>query len=85
MWCVIPPGGRSAPDRHPEVEFAVVTRGHAAYESDGHRLELAPGGVIVLDPQQPHIIHNLSDAEPLTILSIYWLPAAAGAEARDGH
>lgn len=74
MWCQIPPGGSSNPDAHPEVEFAVVTHGTAVYESAGRHVEIPTGGVIVLDPEQPHIIHNPSADQPLTILSIYWLP-----------
>jgi hypothetical protein len=46
MWCVIPPGGSSSEDIHPEVEFAVVTRGRAVYESDGTKVEVPTGGVI---------------------------------------
>ena len=78
MWCVIPPGGKSSEDLHPEVEFAIVTRGTAVYESDGSKLEIPTGGVVLVDPEQPHVIHNLSADEPLTILSIYWLPAGDG-------
>lgn len=74
MWCVVPPGGSSEEDIHPEVEFAVVTRGRAAYESGGTTVEIPTGGVILLDPHQRHIIHNLSADEPLTILSVYWMP-----------
>src|SRR5215207_9629656 len=67
MWCQIPPGGSSAEDVHPEVEFAVVTRGTAVYETGGERVEIPTGGVIVLDPQQRHIIHNPSADQALTI------------------
>jgi quercetin dioxygenase-like cupin family protein len=73
MWCVIPPGGHSAEDRHPEAEFAVVTRGTAVYESGDTKVAVPTGGVVLMDPQQRHVIHNLSADEPLTILSIYWL------------
>ena len=78
MWCVIPPGGKSSEDLHPEVEFAVVTKGTAIYESAGRKLEIPTGGVVLVDPDQPHVIHNLSADEPLTILSIYWMPASDG-------
>ncbi|MET7878078.1 cupin domain-containing protein [Micromonospora sp. DT68] len=87
MWCVIPPGGSSAEDVHPEVEFAVVTRGTAIYEEGGEKVEVPTGGVILLDPEQRHVIHNPSPVQPLTILSIYWMPqdaaAAAHADAAD--
>jgi quercetin dioxygenase-like cupin family protein len=84
MWCVIPPGGTSDEDVHPEVEFAVVTKGTAVYEADGDKVEVSPGGVVVLPPQQRHVIHNLSPDQPLVILSLYWLPqeATSAEEAR---
>lgn len=75
MWCIIPPGSSSDPDRHPEVEFAIVTRGSAVYESDGEKVEVPTGGVVVLPPEQRHVIHNLSPDLPLVILSLYWRPA----------
>ncbi|MEU5904176.1 cupin domain-containing protein [Micromonospora sp. NPDC047467] len=80
MWCVIPPGGSSAEDVHPEVEFAVVTRGTAVYEAGGEKVEVPTGGVILLDPEQRHVIHNPSPEQSLTILSIYWMPQVDSAE-----
>ena len=92
MWCVIPPGGSSNEDHHPEVEFAVVVDGHATYESGGEHIDAPAGTVIVLDPEERHVIHNQSEDKPLTILSIYWLPdeapeaaAAAAGGATDGE
>jgi len=75
MWCVVPPGGVSAEDVHPEVEFAIVTRGSAVYEADGDKVEVPTGGVIVLPPGQRHTIHNVSADKPLVILSLYWIPS----------
>lgn len=74
MWCVIPPGGSSQEDHHPEIEFAVVVDGHASYESGGEHIDAPTGSVILLDPEERHVIHNRSEDRPLTILSIYWLP-----------
>ncbi|MFC7546962.1 cupin domain-containing protein [Plantactinospora sp. GCM10030261] len=83
MWCVIPPGGSSTEDVHPEVEFAVVTRGTAIYQAGGEKVEVLTGGVILLDPEQRHVIHNPSPEQPLTILSIYWMPRTNSVEAPD--
>ncbi|GAA3346934.1 hypothetical protein GCM10020358_59850 [Amorphoplanes nipponensis] len=74
MWCVIPPGGSSAEDVHPEIELAMVTRGTAVYETREGKVEVPTGGVVLLDPEQSHVIHNPSPELPLTILSLYWLP-----------
>jgi mannose-6-phosphate isomerase-like protein (cupin superfamily) len=52
----------------------VVTRGTAVYEAGGEKVEVPTGGVVLLDPDQPHVIHNPSPELPLTILSIYWMP-----------
>jgi mannose-6-phosphate isomerase-like protein (cupin superfamily) len=79
MWCVIPPGGSSQEDHHPEIEFAVVVDGHASYRSAGEDVDAPAGSVILLSPEERHVIHNRSQDQPLTILSIYWLPDAAPA------
>lgn len=80
MWCVVPPGGTSALDCHPEVELAVVVGGKAAFAVEGGDPEPTPvGTAVLLDPEERHVIHNLSDTEPVTLLSIYWLPESAPA------
>jgi mannose-6-phosphate isomerase-like protein (cupin superfamily) len=83
MWCVIPPGGTSNEDCHPEVEFAVVVKGHAVYESGGREVDAPAGSVILLDSEERHVIHNRSADDPLTILSIYWLPGQQPAGATE--
>lgn len=74
MWCVVSPGGSSEPDHHPEIEMAVVVRGTARYTVDGRTVEAEAGSVILLEPEERHVIHNASLDESLTILSLYWLP-----------
>ncbi|MFF1724881.1 cupin domain-containing protein [Streptomyces sviceus] len=79
MWCVVPPGGASAQDCHPEGELAVVVGGQAAFAVEDGVPQPAPvGTAVLLDPEERHVIHNLSETEPLTLLSIYWLPQAHG-------
>jgi mannose-6-phosphate isomerase-like protein (cupin superfamily) len=78
MWCVVPPGGRSAIDCHSERELWVVVQGDADVESNG-RTELAPlGSAVLLESQEPHVMVNRSTVEPLVVLSLYWEPAAEG-------
>jgi quercetin dioxygenase-like cupin family protein len=74
MWCVVSPGGSSEPDHHPEIEMAVVMSGTALYTVDGRTVAAEPGSVILLEPEEHHVIHNASPDQPLTILSLYWLP-----------
>lgn len=76
MWCMVGPGSSSVQDCHPEMELAVVVSGQAAFEVEGAGTTVAPTGTaVLLDPQERHVIHNRSEAEPLTVLSLYWLPA----------
>lgn len=90
MWCRVEPGASSQPDRHPEVELAIVLGGTATYTvttrtvttrtadgtctADGGTVQAEAGTAILLDPEEEHVIHNGSPDEPLTILSLYWLP-----------
>lgn len=74
MWCRVEPGASSEPDRHPEVEMAIVVGGTARYVSEGTTVEAEQGSVILLDPQERHVIHNDSAQAPVTILSLYWMP-----------
>lgn len=83
MWCVVPPGSRTDPDCHPEVELAVVVDGAATFESGETTLDAAQGAAVLLSSNERHIVHNRSDAAPLVMLSIYWLPADLG-ESGDG-
>jgi mannose-6-phosphate isomerase-like protein (cupin superfamily) len=77
MWCVVPPGGRSAIDCHSERELWVVVQGNADVES-GERTQLAPtGSAVLLESEEPHVMVNRSAVEPLVVLSLYWEPAAA--------
>ena len=75
MWCVVPPGGRSAIDCHSERELWVIVQGDADVESRG-RTEPAPNGsAVMLESREPHVMVNRSPAEPLVVLSLYWEPA----------
>ncbi|MBV6696710.1 cupin domain-containing protein [Kitasatospora aureofaciens] len=88
MWCVVGPGSSSVRDCHPEVELAVVVTGRAEFEVEGAGTTAAPTGTaVLLDPQERHVIHNRSQTDPLTVLSIYWLPDGDTADegAADGN
>lgn len=75
MWCVIPPGGRSNVDQHPDRELFVVVGGSAEVRVPSGPSTMAPAGTAVLmDSQEPHVLVNRSDREPLVALSLYWMP-----------
>lgn len=78
MWCVVPPGGSTAPDAHDERELVIVADGAARLASPGSDgATIAEHGAAVLfDGGEPHVVHNLSDERPLVLLCLYWLPSA---------
>ena len=85
MWCEIAPGSSSSPDRHPEVELAVVVNGDATFAVEGVDVPAPLGTAVLFSSEEGHVIHNNSAELPLVILSVYWLPedAPKGEETRD--
>jgi|SRR5215467_12679721 len=81
MWCVVPPGGRSHTDCHPERELVVVVQGAASVQASGGEEMAAAGSAVLLDGGEEHVLVNPSGQEPLVVLSIYWLPGGADGEA----
>lgn len=83
MWCVVPPGSKTDPDSHPELELAVVVDGSAIFEAGQATIEAAAGAAVLLSSNEQHVVHNTSDDSPLVMLSLYWLPTNVG-ETGDG-
>jgi uncharacterized cupin superfamily protein len=80
MWCVVPPGGRSRTDCHPERELVVVVQGAVRMEAAGGEELAAAGSAVLLDGGEEHVMVNPSAQDPLVTLSIYWMPDAEAAE-----
>jgi mannose-6-phosphate isomerase-like protein (cupin superfamily) len=78
MWCVVPPGGRSNTDCHPERELAVVVQGAGDVHAGGRAERAAAGTAVLLDSEEAHVLVNLSADDPLVVLSIYWRPGDQG-------
>jgi mannose-6-phosphate isomerase-like protein (cupin superfamily) len=78
MWCVVPPGGRSAVDCHSERELWVIVHGDADVESGDAAVPAPNGSAVLLESQEPHVMVNRSAENPLVVLSLYWEPAATG-------
>lgn len=79
MWCVVPPGGSTKQDAHDERELVIVADGAARFESpggDAGTMTAEHGATVLFDGNEPHVVHNLSDEQPLVLLCLYWLPAA---------
>jgi mannose-6-phosphate isomerase-like protein (cupin superfamily) len=78
MWCVIPPGGRSTVDQHPDRELFVVVRGSAEVHVPGGPVKaVSVGDAVLMDCQEPHVLVNTSAEAPLVALSMYWIPEEA--------
>jgi quercetin dioxygenase-like cupin family protein len=75
MWCVVPPGGHSNVDQHPDRELFIVVQGVGEVQVPGGPARPAPAGTAVLmEPQEPHVLVNQSEDRPLVALSLYWIP-----------
>ena len=44
MWCVVPPGGRSHTDCHPERELVVVVQGAASVQAREQPVQMTYSG-----------------------------------------
>jgi uncharacterized cupin superfamily protein len=87
MWSVVPPGGRTTEDCHPEQELAVVVSGDGEVESvaTGDRRPVSAGIAALMDSSERHVWHNRSDEHPLVFLSIYWTPLPGAPAAESAH
>jgi quercetin dioxygenase-like cupin family protein len=75
MWCVVPPGGHSNIDQHPDRELFVVVRGTGEVQvPDGPARPASAGTAVLMNAQEPHVLVNRSATEPLVALSLYWMP-----------
>jgi quercetin dioxygenase-like cupin family protein len=77
MWCVIPPGGRSNTDCHPERELVVVVSGSAEVRAGGRRETASSGSAVLLDSEEAHVLVNTSSSDPFVALSLYWHPSGS--------
>lgn len=77
MWYTVAPRSISPRDVHVESELSIVVSGRAGVEVGGTVTEVEQGNAFLLDGNEPHIVHNRSDA-PLVIFSAYWDPATVG-------
>lgn len=81
MWCVIPPGGRSKRDCHPERELMVVVKGSADVLAGGSSQAADAGCAVLMDSGEDHVLVNKSADNDLVFLSLYWMCGGAADEA----
>jgi quercetin dioxygenase-like cupin family protein len=65
----VPPGGRTALERHPHDHGVVIERGRARVTLGGDRYELGPGDVVYVAGDELHCFEALGD-EPLGFLCV---------------
>jgi mannose-6-phosphate isomerase-like protein (cupin superfamily) len=66
------PGETTTPHSHDEEETFIVLSGKGLMTISDEQAEVGPGDVIYLPRNSRHMIENLSQSEPLQIISIYW-------------
>jgi mannose-6-phosphate isomerase-like protein (cupin superfamily) len=71
-WLVVEPGRRTKPHNHHEHETFFILRGRGKMTAGGDSREVGPGDVIYLPPFGDHILENVSPADDLHFLSIWW-------------
>lgn len=62
---VIPAGKEIPPHRAPGEILVQCIEGHVAFEHDGHVLDLRPGDLLYLCPQETHALKGLADSSVL--------------------
>jgi quercetin dioxygenase-like cupin family protein len=62
---VIPAGKEIPPHRAPGEITVQCIEGHVAFEHDGHAVELHPGDLLHLCPQETHSLKGISDSSVL--------------------
>ncbi|WP_018680932.1 class I tRNA ligase family protein [Actinokineospora enzanensis] len=70
-WGRVPPGGRSDPHQHDEVEVFVIVRGHGHLVVDGARRPVTEGTVALFEPFETHVVANTGDTD-LVFTTFYW-------------
>lgn len=74
------PGEGTVPHSHDEYETFIVTAGNARMTIGDESSRLSVGDVVYIPPNSEHDIRNLSDAEPLQFVTIWWKASRRGAD-----
>jgi hypothetical protein len=56
MWCVVPPGGRTNVDCHPERELAIIIQGSVDVVSAGRSVNAGTGSAVLLEGLEDHVV-----------------------------
>lgn len=71
-WAVLAPGESTKPHAHQECETFFVARGRGVLAIGDERTEVGPGDVSFHPPFDNHVLTNVSDADDLLFLTVYW-------------
>lgn len=66
------PGEATTPHAHDESETFLVLQGSGKMRIEAEEEVLVAGDVVFIPKNETHSFQNLSSAEPLVFLSIYW-------------
>jgi len=70
-WGRVPPGGRSAPNQHDEIETWVILAGDGEVTVDAQRHPVHPATVLQFEPFETHFVENTGDTD-LVFATFYW-------------
>lgn len=68
---IVPPGGRTEPHSHEEVEHFMVIRGECDAHVEQEPVSLQEGDVIEVQSGRVHHFHNTSASVPLELLCLW--------------
>lgn len=71
-WCVIEPGGATAPHDHHEGETFYIVEGRGRMRILDDEADLDAGSVVLIPPFSNHTLTNTSSTHRLVFVSIYW-------------
>lgn len=67
------PGAGPDLHRHPYSETWIVRAGKGRFTADGQEIDAAPGDIVVVGPETPHMFKNVGD-ERLDVICIHASP-----------
>jgi methionyl-tRNA synthetase len=70
-WGRVPPGRRTDPHQHDELETFVIVAGSGDVSVDGKSRPVSPGTVIQFEPFETHVLENTGDGD-LLFATFYW-------------
>lgn len=71
-WCTVAPGTSTTKHSHDEKETFLILSGTGEMSVNGENQTVSKGDIVYLPPFSEHTIKNISQAEELEVLCIWW-------------